>query len=747
MTGPSFASPATTPTAAPRPAPASTRPGAKPGAKEEGAGLRVLTYLRLHWLMIAFCGTLLGAAGAFAAWELLASKYESYALLQVSSAPTALAHQNNPNQARTEFSTYVKTTAALIKSEFVLTVALRDIKDLPTIKAQSDPIKYLDEELLVSWQDGSEVIRITFKGTEPQDAKRIVDAVQKAFMSEVIQKDVLEKQHFLKKVEDAQVDMKKILDARSAAEKKPGGVIPAGTPGAAAPTTPGAAPPPGMLPSDIVNRLDPRILVNRVVSLQQQIDQLPLTLRDYQRRGEVLKYKMKMLQEAPIPQFTLDMIDKDQDVVVEKIRANAAKTEWKKWETSGNKNAPAVLELKAIYEAQEKRWKDLRDEKIKTLDGLRRQDEAKKLAAELEKVIQTGQHYQEQLDHAKAELAKAEKQLLEMPLPTDKSGLMQARFEDKPYSAETSAVESTDSIYRRLVMQYYLTQMELNSPARVRILQAASHPVQKDLKKQYLGTGFAGILGFVLIALGVVAFETMTRRVSSLADVKTTVPSPVVGVIPCSPKDAMGRDPSKRAAANEAIDKLRAYVSQTWLSRGATAIAVTSPIADEGKAFTAFGLASSLAQAGYKTLLVDFDLREPVLHSYAGVANLAGVCELLRAETDLRSAVQFLPSGLHLLPAGKWSDEARKAATGEKLESVLAKLKEPYDCVVIHGHALLTVAESVEVARRCEVVLVCARFRETAMPLLKSAAERVATMEIPYTGVVYVGASEKEALC
>jgi Mrp family chromosome partitioning ATPase len=174
---------------------------------------------------------------------------------------------------------------------------------------------------------------------------------------------------------------------------------------------------------------------------------------------------------------------------------------------------------------------------------------------------------------------------------------------------------------------------------------------------------------------------------------------------------------------------------------------VTSPIGDEGKAFAAFGLASSLAQAGYKTLLVDFDLREPALHAYAGVANGAGVCELLRGETDMRSAVQFLPSGLHLLPSGKWSDEARKAATGGKLEALMAKLKEPYDCVVLHGHALLTVAESVEVARRCEVVLVCARYRETSTPLLKRAAERVATMEIPFSGVVYVGATDQEALC
>src|SRR4051794_22841719 len=98
MTGPSFATPAassgTSPGAAPAapkaPAPA-TR--ARPGEKEEGGGLRVLTYLRLHWLMILFCGSLLGTGGAFAAWELLASKYESYAMFQVTSAPTAIANQ------------------------------------------------------------------------------------------------------------------------------------------------------------------------------------------------------------------------------------------------------------------------------------------------------------------------------------------------------------------------------------------------------------------------------------------------------------------------------------------------------------------------------------------------------------------------------------------------------------------------------------------------------------------------------
>lgn len=759
MNGPTFATNATPVTpVAPKPAPrAIAKPGDKP---DDGGAMRILTYLRLHWLMILFCGSLLGTAGAFAAWELLASKYESYALLQVSSVPTTLANQNNPQQARTDFVTYLKTTSALIKSEFVLNAALRDIKDLPTIKSQKDPIKYLDEELIVTWQDGSEVIRVTFKGHQPEDAKKIVDAVQKAFMDQVVEKKVRELRDFLAKVEDAQIKMKDILKRKSetpnvkpaTAVGTPGaGAVPAGgVAGPVAPPAPGVPPVPGLLPNDIINRLDPRILVNKVATLQQEVERLPLAISDSKRRQDVLKAKLEALKTAPVPQATIDLFDKDVEVVQMRLKAIRAKSEWKFRAEAGNPELPAVKELEDAYKSLERRADEIKLEKVKAYEGQRRVDEAKKHAAELEEVIRTIQRYQEQLDTAKAALAKAEKQLVELPLPTEKGGgLTPIKFEDKekPYLPETSDLDTTDGIYRKLVQQYHLTKLEVESPPRVAVLQTASHPTQKDAKKQIIGTIFAAFMGFALMALGVVAYESITRRVSSLADVKNAVPSPVVGVIPCLPNDAASRDPVKRAAANEAIDKLRAYVSQTWLSRGATTITVTSPISDEGKAFAAFGLASSLAQAGYKTLLVDFDLREPALHQYAGVPNLAGVCELLRAESDMRSAVQFLPSGLHLLPAGKWSDEARKAATGEKLETLLARLKEPYDCVVIHGHALLTVAESVEVARRCEVVLVCAKYRETATPLLKRAAERVTTMEIPYSGVVYIGATDQEALC
>ncbi len=758
------ATPATgTPAAPPRPAAPRPAPGKAGPRPEEANGLRVLTYLRLHWLMIVFCGALIGGGGAFAAWELLASKFESYALFQVQSVPPTVANANSPNQARTDFVTYLKTTSALIKSEFVLNAALRDIKDLPTIKAQKDPIKFLDEELLVSWQDGSEVIRVTFKSHEPADAKKIVDAVQAAFMKEVVQKDVQEKRLFVAQIEEAMTDMKKQLERFAAPRPKADGVRPAsGTDvpnllpnNAAQPPAqlPPLAPQGGVVPVVPVapvpldpSKVDPRALMGKVESLRGELERLPLNINDNKRRLAVLQQKMDGIKDAPVPQGALDAADKDQDVITQILHAQAARNKYEFHARAGETHAPGVVALKQAWDAHEARLRDLRKEKAAALDGNRRVAEAQKLAAEMEEVIRTLQRHQEQFDVVKALLGRAETQLAALPPPGDKIVTIGGR-EVAGYTPENSQTESTDSIYRRLVMQYYTTQMELNSPTRVRVLQQGSSPTQKDMKKQVLGTVAAALMGFGLMALGAVGFETVSKRVSSLADVKAATPLPVVGVVPCRPEEAGGRDASKRTAATEALDRLRAHVSQAWLARGATTVAVTSPIGEEGKAFTAFGLASSLAQSGYKTLLVDFDLRDPQLHTFAGVPNAAGVCEHLRGEIDLATGVQHLPSGLHFLPAGKWSDEARRAATGEQLQNLVERFRAPYDCVVIHGHALLTAAESVEVARRCEVVLVCALYRETTSPLLKRAAERVATMEIPYSGVVYVGATAQEALC
>lgn len=768
MTGPTFAPPAP-----PKPARPAARPA--PKAEPEAGGLKVFAYLRLHWLMILFCGTLLGGGAAFAAWDLLASKYESYALLQVASVQSTIG-SNNPNQAKTDFATYMKTTAGQVKYEFVLNAALRDIKDLPTIKEQKDPIRYLEEELQVAASDGSEVIRMTMKGRNPADVQRIVNAVQAAFLKEVIENEIHKKRAKLRSIETVHAAFQKEVENRAESTNKSGTKTGTVRQAGGVPATGGALPPlapapPGTLPNlrdadpivpavgggespfDRLLKFSPRFIPDRIIGLYTQAEALPQQIRDLEIHIQLLEQDVEKLKKRPPSPTAISAAESHPDVIAARMRMDADRREYQEFASAARNpdTAPNVVAMKRRWQTAEAMYHGVRQEKVNALETPRYEADAQKLTAALEIAYRNKQALKDKQASLLAQIKKSEDVLMRLPIPEpiEKAGFLRRDADGKEFYYDPTRTDlfAADGLYGQLTTQLHLAKMDVSAPARVTELQKASTPTQRDAKKQVIGTVFAGLLGYVLIAMGVVAVETMSRRVSSLADVKTAGPAAVVGVIPCQPNTALGRDPVKRAAANEAIDKLRAYVSQSWLSRGATTVAVTSAVSEEGKAFTAFGLASSLAQAGYKTLLADFDLRDPSLHALAGVPNVAGVCELLRGEAEIASSVQFLPSGLHLVPAGKWSDEARKAATGERLETLLARLKDPYDVVVLNGHAILTAAESVEVARRCEVVLVCAMYRETTTPLLKRAVERVATLEIPYSGVVYVGATEQEALC
>lgn len=771
MNGPHFAAPSAAPVQQPAPRPA--RPAAKPADRprpDSGPGaMMVFTYLRLHWLMILFCGALLGSGLAYLAWTLLPSKYESYALIQIASTQSTIADQGDPHRNKTAFGIYVKTQAQLIKSDFVLNAALNDgryrIAELPTLKEQKDPIKYLDEKLIIGYSEGNELVRIGLEGDRPDDIAKIVNAVKDAYFREVVEKELKQKKHQLDEVEKARIELVQLMTdkvgipgpkepAVAAAPMAPNGVMPIpilpGTQGpeivqaTANATLPGGAAGIAVAESDAIKRMKLPTLIGTMSRLETEINfRQPATIKERTEAIEAMKRQLDALKTGAPAAEVIAAAENDPEVLAAEQKAKKLWGDYKYLKSvARDPNDPRVLRVKGLAEAADKEAAKLKYDKAVQMETGRRQGKANDLIKQLETAERGLRSLQEQHRLSQKQLEDVRKQIAETPPAPQET-------EEKPPMFDPLVIDinTNKNLLAAMIAQAIRLQYELKSPPRATPLQPASTPTQKDSKKQIIATVVAGLLGFGLIGLGAVAYETRVKKVSSLVELKTTGPTAVVGVVPWAPDGSLARDPVKRADVNEAIDKLRSYVAQTWLARGATTIAVTSPLADEGKAFTAFGLASSLAQAGYKTLLADFDLRNPSLHPYAGVANGTGVCELLRGEADPRGAVVALPNGLNFLPAGKWSDEARQAAVGGRLETLLSRLREPFDCVVLHGHALLTVAESVEIARRSEVVLLCTLYRETRLPLLKRAAERLTAMEVPYSGVVYLGATSHEALC
>ncbi|MGL6075773.1 MAG: hypothetical protein ACRC8S_16575 [Fimbriiglobus sp.] len=733
--------------------------------------LQILTYLRLHALLILFCGTFLGAGLAYAAWSLLPNKYESYAMLQVASSPTAIAMGNDPTRGKTDFTTYVKTTAQLIKSDFVLNSALSDptyqISKLEMIQSQKNPIKFLEEKLVVTFSEGSEVIKISLEGDQPNDVRSIVEAVKEAYFREVVEKDIRVKSDFKLKVEKAKTSLEGIMKTRMpvAERGKPGlptrsasnPIMQAG--GVPVPEVPGTGiQQTGVMPanpalvnnaanliaeSDVVKKARFPALMGRLNTFEVDLMKFPKMIKERQAKLDSVKKKIDELTQAPPPPEALVAAESDPEVA-EKLAEAAKKKRDHEYirNVANNPNSEKISRMKAEADTAEAEAQAAKQAKAAFFHTARNRAATDKLVQEYEAIEAQLRELKESEDITKDLFNKAKKELSELP-PELKKEEEKAPLIDP----ERTDLLTLDDMYKRLTSQIISLDFELQSPPRVRKVQDASAPSAKDPKKQYIMTAAAGLMGFVLMSLAAVGFEMRAKKISSLGELKAVGTTPIIGVLPWAPTAATFQDPLKKLDITEALDKLRSVVSQTWLSKGMQTIAVTSPLGDEGKAMTAFGLANSLAQSGIRTLILDFDLRHPTLHQIAGVPNQDGICEILRGSSDTRAGQVLLPSGLAFLPAGQWTDEMRRTAVGAQLELLLREVKENYECIILHGHGLLSVADSIEIVRRSDAVLLCTQYRETRSPLLKRALDRLTSLEVPAVGIVYVGSSRHEALC
>src|SRR5262249_37725824 len=154
-----------------------------------------------------------------------------------------------------------------------------------------------------------------------------------------------------------------------------------------------------------------------------------------------------------------------------------------------------VVNDKKLLDARQAELDKLKAEKIKAIEGARWTVEAKKLKAAFDATSQRLTALQEQYAAAQAGLARTQQQLLQLP-PEKKSIGPNGPREGPEYSPEHTDLLQTDSVYAGLIRQYHLTKLELDSPPRVRVLQTASNPTQRDMKKQILATVFAGLMGF-----------------------------------------------------------------------------------------------------------------------------------------------------------------------------------------------------------------------------------------------------------
>jgi capsular exopolysaccharide synthesis family protein len=154
-------------------------------------------------------------------------------------------------------------------------------------------------------------------------------------------------------------------------------------------------------------------------------------------------------------------------------------------------------------------------------------------------------------------------------------------------------------------------------------------------------------------------------------------------------------------------------------------LVVTSTIPTEGKSFVSANLSVTLAQQReQKVLLVDGDLRRPVLDKTFGVDNRPGLRDCLLGSAMPSQAIRQIEDlGLWFLPAGTALESPLDAMRAGRLASSLEELSSFFDWIVIDTPPLVPLADTSLWSRAADGILLIARHGTTRKRDLKRGVE------------------------
>jgi succinoglycan biosynthesis transport protein ExoP len=175
-----------------------------------------------------------------------------------------------------------------------------------------------------------------------------------------------------------------------------------------------------------------------------------------------------------------------------------------------------------------------------------------------------------------------------------------------------------------------------------------------------------------------------------------------------------------RSVLSESLRSLRTNIQFASLDRRVKSIIFTSAGLGEGKSTCVINLAITMAQEGMKVLLVDADLRKPIVHQRLGLDREPGLVDALLGTTSWRSYVRsatdlmlgtvgvdrFMNTpgldNLHVLTCGSESGNPNEFLNINKIKALTAEMQEEYDIVLIDTPPILPVTDAVAFSSRVD---------------------------------------------
>lgn len=192
------------------------------------------------------------------------------------------------------------------------------------------------------------------------------------------------------------------------------------------------------------------------------------------------------------------------------------------------------------------------------------------------------------------------------------------------------------------------------------------------------------------------------------------------------------------STVTEAYRSIRTSIHFATHSTKTNTVLFTSAEPAEGKSTTAANLSIMMARKGVKTLLVDTDLRRPVLDVlFMGSHRKIGLSNYLGREMGWRDVLrETAVTGLHLMGAGTCVKNAPEILSSKSMLSFLKGAKSEYGIVIFDSPPLLPVTDAMLLASMVDGVVLVVKAGKTKKESVNRSIEILKNIEAHILGVV-----------
>ncbi|MDQ1228586.1 polysaccharide biosynthesis tyrosine autokinase [Sphingomonas sp. SORGH_AS_0879] len=329
-----------------------------------------------------------------------------------------------------------------------------------------------------------------------------------------------------------------------------------------------------------------------------------------------------------------------------------------------------------------------------------------------------------------------------------KQGFLDLRRRSIQYNIFQREVDTNRQLYDGLLQRYkeigVAGGVGVNNVA---IVDPADVPDRPSSPRLALNLALALILGCGLGVLSALALEQIDEAIVDPADIQNELGVPLLGSVPKlregEPKDALLDRKSALVDAYMAVQTNLQFTSEAGVPRS---IAVTSTRPAEGKSTTALALATTLARAHKRVILIDGDMRSPSIHHLIGVSHDHGLSNFLSGQDDIQSLlVDGGALGFAVMTAGPIPPNAAELLTGDRLKLLIERLLEEFDHVVIDSPPVMGLADAALIGSHVQGIVYAVEAHGTRTSVVKIALSRLVSSRVRLLGMVVTKFESKKA--